>query len=388
MDKEDLQPRKENENVVDQQDLQKSVDSSQEVPTINIEEEENTLPLDEYGNQIYTSEWLKENTSIHGWLSFFLFALALGGLISAGSSLFTIKPEDYANNFFLICTDVVPGLCMLGVAIYTIYAFNERKANAVFYGKFYVALVLVTNLLSIVIDDFDETGLNTLKHAVRGVIWSIIWFIYLINSNQVEEIIPSSFRTITRRDWGIVAAIIAFPLLCLLIGVIQINNTVAERTAEEYNLSSRTLSENERTDGKMIFTIPNSFTCTEEEVAVDEGVKVKVYNMENEDIGNCTLCCDYDNDVTRKNFNEYRNNWKGDDASEYNETSVDEGTRYIVGNTCIYKISSYRVNGVDVYWRFFMLFDKSTGKVAVLSCYDRNENTDYVEELLRSIRFK
>ena len=30
-----------------------------------------------------TSEWLKANTEIHGWLSFFFFAIILGGLFSA-----------------------------------------------------------------------------------------------------------------------------------------------------------------------------------------------------------------------------------------------------------------------------------------------------------------
>jgi hypothetical protein len=37
-------------------------------------------------------------------------------------------------------------------------------------------------------------------------------------------------------------------------------------------------------DGKMIFTIPQSFVCTEENVTVDGGTKVKIYNIENEDI--------------------------------------------------------------------------------------------------------
>ena len=277
---------------------------------------------------------------------------------------------------------------MLGVAIYTIYAFNERKPNAVFYGKVYVALVFVTNLLSIMIGDFDETGLNTLNHALRGVIWGVIWFIYLLNSNQVEEIIPSSFRKISHRDWGIVAAIIAVPFLCFVIGSFQINNTVEKRATEEYNLSSRVLSENERTDGKIIFTIPSSFTCTEEDVTVDKGVKIRIYSLENENIGSCTLCSDYDNEITSSNFNEYRKNWKDPDTADYTEKDIDEGTKYIGGNPCMYKITSYDINGVEVYWRFHLLFNKETSKVAVISCYDRNEDTDHVERLLHSIRFK
>ena len=138
----------------------------------------------------------------------------------------------------------------------------------------------------------------------------------------------------------------------------------------------------------MIFTIPYSFVCTQEDVTVDNGAQIRVYNVENEAIGNCTLCCDYDDDNSRRNFNDYRLNWKDEDTSNYIEKPIDEGERIIDGNPCLYKITSYDINGIEVYWRFMMLFDKATGKVAVLSCYDRNENIEYIDELLRSIRFK
>ncbi len=383
----------ENENTQQiNKDIDLTVNEKHQVASYNsIDDDENsedTLPTDEYGSQVYTSQWLKENTSIHGWLSFFLFVLGLGGVISAFSSLFSINPEDYANNFFLICTDVLPGLCLLAVAIYTIYAFIARKPNAVFYGKVYVVLVLITNLLSIMIGDFEDHGLNTLKQAVKGVFWSIIWFLYLVNSDQVKEIIPPSFRKVTSRDWWAVAGIVFIPVLCFLIGYTQIQNIVREREIDESNLLSVEISEHERTDGRMIFTIPYSFVCTEEDVTVDNGARIKVYNVENEAIGNCTLCCDYDNDTSQSNFNEYRSGWKDDDASSYHEKFVDEGEMTIGGNPCLYKIASFDIDGIDVYWRFMMLFDRETGKVAVLSCYDRNENIGYVDELLRSIRFK
>lgn len=369
--------------------IQKAIQGSRE-ESISDNEETNVTnsSTDEGIEQIYTSEWLKENTSIHGWLSFFLFALGVGGVISAFASLFTIKSEDYANNFFLICTDVLPGICMLAVATYTIYAFNTRKPNAVFYGKFYVVLVLVTNLLSLMIGDFDEHGLNTLRQAVKGVFWSIIWFIYLENSDQVQEIIPPSFRKTTRRDWWIVASILLVPIFCFLIGYAQIQNTIRVREKGELSLLKVELAENERSDGRMIFTVPDSFECTQEDVTVDNGAQIRLYNVENEAIGNCTLCCDYDNDTSRRNFNEYRLSWKDDDTSNYFENNVDEGEKIIDGNPCLYKITSYDINEIEVYWRFMMLFDKATGKVAVLSCYDRNVNIEYIDELLRSIRFK
>ena len=103
------------------------------------------LSEDEDGNPIYTSEWLKQYTSLSGWLGFFLFAVGLGGILSAFMNFAAIKSEDYFGNTFLVLTDVIPGVSLLGIAIYTIYAFRQRKSNAVFWGKFYIILVL--NLL-------------------------------------------------------------------------------------------------------------------------------------------------------------------------------------------------------------------------------------------------
>lgn len=362
--------------------------SSSDINPVDNENRENVFPADENVNPIYTSEWLKKNTSIHGWLTFFLFAIFIGGLISAAVSVFTINLEDYANNVFLILGDVLSGVLMFAIAIYTIYAFNHRKPNAVFYGKVYVSLALITNILSLIIGEFDSQGLNTVEHTVWGCIWGVIWLLYLLFSKQVSEIIPSSFRKITSRDWLIVAAIILIPFFCYLIGYIQVQNTVKKRESHYSALLSMPLEKNERTDGRMIFQIPDNFECTDEDITLEEGLQIKVFNIDNEYIGSCTLCSDYDDEVSRSNFNDYRNNWKDESASSFVETERDEGERIINGNRCLYKITSYDIDGTELYWRFMILFDDETGKCAVLSFYDRNESITYVDELLKSIRFK
>lgn len=85
---------------------------------------------------VYTSEWLKENTEIRGWLFFFLIALGLGGVVSAGYSIYSLNIDDYAGNIFLICADVLLGLSILGIALYTIYSFVNRRPDAVFMVEF------------------------------------------------------------------------------------------------------------------------------------------------------------------------------------------------------------------------------------------------------------
>lgn len=98
----------------------------------------------------YTSEWLRENTKIHGWLTFYLFAIGLGGIISAVVPIATFDLANYAGNIWLGSVDILIGVCLLAIAIYTIFAFCRRRPNAVFYGKMYVILVIVTNVISLV----------------------------------------------------------------------------------------------------------------------------------------------------------------------------------------------------------------------------------------------
>lgn len=350
------------------------------------EDNDNGIETDEFGEPIYTSEWLKENTNIHGWLSFFFFAIAIGGLISAISPIATFNAADYAGNMWLGAIDILLGIGMLAIAIYTIYAFSQRKANAVFYGRLYVVLVFVTNIISLIGN--PDAGLGGVKQTFRGIIWGIIWFLYLLYSEQVQEVIPKSFRKVSKFDWGVLAAIIVTPFLCFAIGMSNLNAEVENRESLEAEIREMPLADNERTDGKIIFAIPNSFDCQSEDVEPMPGTKLKLFTLNNESIGTCTLCSDYDSDTSTKNFDEYWNGWEGEDDKKLPKTNVDRGSRTINGHNCMYRIIRYNVNGVHVYWRFHILFDESSGKCCVASFYDRNESTNYIDEILESIRFK
>ena len=370
---------------------------AKEAPTVQhtpevIEEESVTednisgLETDELGEPIYTSEWLKENTNIHGWLSFFFFAIAIGGLISAGYPIVTFNATDYAGNMWFGAIDVLLGIGMLAIAIYTIYAFTQRKPNAVFYGRLYVVLVFVTNIITLIAN--PDAGLGGVKQTFKGIIWGIIWFLYLLYSEQVQEVIPKSFRKVCKLDWGVLASIIIVPFLCYAIGVSNLNAEVENRESLETEIRELPLADNERTDGKIIFAIPSSFDCQSEDVEPVPGTKLQLFTLNNESVGTCTLCSDYDSDTSTKNFDEYWNGWEGEDDKKLPKTNVDRGSRTINGHNCMYRIIRYNVNGVHVYWRFHILFDELSGKCCVASFYDRNESTSYVDEILKSVRFK
>ena len=350
------------------------------------EENDSGLEADEFGEPIYTSEWLKENTNIHGWLSFFFFAIAVGGIISAVYPIATFNAADYAGNMWLGAIDILLGIGMLAIAIYTIYAFTQRKPNAVFYGRLYVVLVFVTNIILLIGN--PDAGLGGVKQTFKGIIWGIIWFLYLLYSEQVQEVIPKSFRKVSKFDWGVLASIVIVPFLCDVIGMSNLNAEAENRESLEAEIREVPLADNERTDGRVIFTIPEGFNCESKEVEAMPGTKLTVYNLSNDAIGSCTMCSDYDTDTSTKNFDEYWNSWEGEDDKKLPKTNVDRGSRTVNGHNCMYRIIRYNVNGVHVYWRFHILFDEVSGKCCVASFYDRNESTHYIDEILESIRFK
>lgn len=367
-----------------------SVERSQIEENVNLTDSavsDDTLEMDEFDEPKYTSEWLKSNTEIHGWLSFFFFAIILGGLISAIYPIATYNAADYGYNGWLGTVDVFTGLSMLGIAVYTVYAFTHRKPNAVFYGRFYVILVFVTNIITL-IGGVEENGLQNTTQVVRGIVWGIVWFLYLLFSDQVQEVIPKSFRKVSGIDWGVLIALIGIPFACFFIGLNQLNSIVEDRENDETEILSVELQDNERTDGKVIFSIPSGFSCESQESETNAGQAITVFNLENESIGNITLCSDYDSDTSTSNFDDYWKNWEDSDASGKPRSDVDRGIKTINGNTCRYRIVKYNFNGVQVYWRYYILFCSETGKCCVVSCYDRNEDTSYVPEILYSVRFK
>ena len=356
--------------------------SSNNVDTNNFEPAQPEAQTEEI-----TSEWLKENTEIHGWLSFFFFAIIAGGLFSAIYPIATYNASDYAGNFCLGAVDIVTGLLLLAVAGFTVYSFVNRKPNAIFWGKVYVALVFLTNIFVLIGGATEDTGFQSTTHVVRGVVWGVIWFLYLSFSEQVQEVIPQSFRKISSTDWAMLAASVLLPVFLFIVGYSQINSLVDSRTTQETELRKTELAYNQRTDGRVIFTIPDGFECESQIVDV-EGVSATVFSLNNDEIGNCTMCSDYDTDKSIKNFDSYWDGWKDEDIKKYNTENVDRGKKTINGNDCLYRITKHYVNGVYVYWRYYLLFDNETGKVFVASFYDTNNSTYHVDELLESVKFK
>lgn len=132
---------------------------------------------------------------ITGWLAFFLWVgLGGGGVVS----LFTTITDIASNQYSLFYTLLHGGttLILFSVACYAIWAFHNRRSNAVAVAKTYIAMVLIDGIFGVaaalIVADSE-----LVTAAMRSLVWVAVWYSYLRRSTQVEEFIPSYSRS-----WG------------------------------------------------------------------------------------------------------------------------------------------------------------------------------------------
>ena len=329
---------------------------------------------------VYTSEYLKQNTEIHGWLSFFLFTVIAGGLLSVAYPLFTFNLAEYNNNVFLALADPLFGLMLFLLACYTFHAFVNRQPNAVFLAKMYIIAVFASNLIALLVGEYEPTGLGSAPRLVRSLIWSGIWFAFLLNSNNVEEVCPKEYRRKKNLDIYIAAAFIIYPLLIV---AISLSDELSTRSNQEASLLQNVvLADNEYTDGRVVFARPSGFNCEQTEA---EGVKF--YNLECESVGSITLCSDYEDNRSEQNVRSYWNNWEDEDLKKNPSEVLNFETLETNGHPYYYAVKKYTIDDSELFWRFIMMFDYETGKACLISSYDGGYE-EYLKELINSIRFK
>lgn len=330
-----------------------------------------------------TSEWLKENTNISGWLAFLLFSITLGSVISGIYPIVTYNPEDYDNLVSLGAIDVFNGFALLGAGLYTLYAFIQRKPNAVFWLRSYIIMVFVINFMTFAMGAAEDGSVfNSEKRMLRSLVWSICWFVYSFTSEQVQRVIPKPFRKVREYDWCALGVIVLIPIMLFTVGVAQIYLR-EESKSETLEME---IDENERTDGRMIFAVPEGFTCDSRHVE-SSGEDVTLFDLDG-DGASGTMCSAYDTDTTSINFDTYWTAWIEESVKKNPMSDVEHGTKTINDNICKYRITKCLVKDVEVYWFFYLLFNEDNGTVCLLSLYDTHDNIDYLDDLLKSIRFE
>ena len=98
-----------------------------ETKTEEIQTEDSSSGSDASSPIIVTSDYLKRSTEIHGWLTFFLFAIIIGGLVSFIHPIIIFNPSEYEGSVILAWGDIILGLMLLALSVYTVYSFSQRK---------------------------------------------------------------------------------------------------------------------------------------------------------------------------------------------------------------------------------------------------------------------
>lgn len=332
-----------------------------------------------------TADYLKANTTIRGWLSFYLFTIILGGFISAIVPIATLDPLEYANNYYLISSDIVFGLLLFALACYTLYSFKKRKPNAVFLARTYTIAVFVSNVLVLIGSDFENPDfshfeIGSLRQILQTLVVSVAWLCYLSVSKHVKEIIPIGYRKITSKDKRLVTGLFLIPILLIVIGCFQ--QTI--EMPEQIEIHESSLGVNELTDGRIAFICPEGFTYTKKEESGDF-----FYELKSEDDNGFTLVSSYETDYSQKNIDAYWEVYEkiNADVIPFYVVSNDSGT--INNHSYCSKVSKYNVplSDIDIFWRYVFMYDTETGKFCILSGYDYGDDS-YVTETLNSVRFK
>ena len=161
---------------------------------------------------------------ISGLFAFFLyFSIPVGIIATVISFVTTLKTADYSGSVCLKAFDVVYLLFYVYFAVYTLYAFIKRKPDAVFFGKYLLIVLFASNLLVLIAGGADDNSvMNSVGRVVGSLIWSVIFFVFLSTSQDVEDRIPKKTRKVKGLNKVLFILSIVLPILLYIGGIAEL----------------------------------------------------------------------------------------------------------------------------------------------------------------------
>ena len=338
--------------------------------------------------KIRKKQSINKEEKIHGWLTFFLIIIGIGGILSPIRGFLKMSIADYDLGLGLIWSkiamvgNVIILLVYFCLAVYIIISFFNYKPNAVLLGKAYFIIVFVLNLLSFFGKDYESEGIGILE--VR-LLLDVLGFIYLSSSEQVKRLFPKKQRKFFSRDLLLlgffVLVVYTYIFSLIVLGIAlglkhKSNPTIKETLNEE-----RTLLENEYSDCLIIFKCPKVLKVEKKEM---DDCDV-FYNIFNDEIS--LPIYSMLNDTDSPEYFEKKILDSSNESFEDFESDVIQVQYDILnGNSFYIKKLLYYTDPV-IKCSFSMPFNNEIGKYCVLSCYSITE-TEQLNELINSIRFK
>lgn len=330
-----------------------------------------------------------ELKGIGGWLAFFIFSLIMSAIwtfVAGVEDISYILSEPLLSPFtklWLLTLDSVLFFGMIGFIIYTIYALSMIKPNAVALAKMTLILSFVANLLGVVFTSISRVEVESIiseNFVIRGLIFSVIWFLYLVSSKRIKNTYPPEKRVVYTIDKLLFFLIIAIPLVIYFLAFMSLiyEQSSAELPGTPPKLQ-RILATNELTDGRIYFVLPQGWTADKEYVGI-----VPVFVLTKGDEMSFTIISDsgkYNSEeYFKESFDTAFASLKGDlelDYEVFKEIKIDEN--YIERFNKALLIHGEE----DFIWGTTILFDNNSDKIAIIS-YFTPERTYYELEKTRT----
>ena len=329
-------------------------------------------------NNMQETQIKPSNENIHGWLRFFLFCIGVGGAFNFIFLLVTFTPQEYDFNYILLGSDLLGALLMWGLSVYILVAFWRRTTNAVFLGKTYAVLCFILNIVLSIVGDFEDYAIGSSSHSLSASMWSVVWYIYFSKSSQVKRLIPVLYRKPFKCDNYIIAFILSIYSLGIGLGIIT--QQYFTDLHEKNIVSKLHLGKNDYTDGVIVFTAPEGFTCHKYE---NEGITSHI--LEKGDSIHITITGGYDTQNTNSNFEYYWNNWKDSEMNNHTNVILENSKYTIHDNYCHFRSIRYEAD-TPIVWSFALLFNEYSGKVCVCSIWSFEGMSNNINEILNSIK--
>ena len=135
---------------------------------------------------------LEDSKRISGWLAFFLWVgLGGGGLVSLIYGISYVVDEGMGIFFSILYFATIISLFV--TAIYAIWAFYNKRTNAVSAAKTYIVMIVLDGIIGLLLGRILKDG--EWVPYIRQFVWAAIWYSFLMKSEDVDFIIPKESRT-------------------------------------------------------------------------------------------------------------------------------------------------------------------------------------------------
>ena len=155
------------------------------------------------------------------------------------------------------------------------------------------------------------------------------------------------------------------------------------QSRQEREMLTRKLPPNQRTNGLVIFTIPEGFTCQKQDASKDLGDDI-VFKLKHNAVGSLGIYSFYTSDDFKTKVYNNLEKLTLESLKDKSPKLVAEGRENINGNTCVFRVWRFQKEGKT----FCSVTDKRKEKVCVINAYDNGTSGSYILDLVKSIRFE